>query len=220
MRAAEGASRPGPKAVIEGVQFVRRHPVLRSVLLIDLNATIFGMPRALFPALAATRFGGGAQTVGLLYAALAIGGIGSAALSGTLSHIRRQGLAIALAITVWGGAIAGFALTTWLPLAVFLLACAGAADVVNGVFRTTILQVETPDALQGRVSALGLVVGAGGPQLGDVESGTIAAVTTPVIAAVSGGLACLAGVALIVLSMPAFLRYIPRQQDAAMGAEE
>lgn len=80
-----------------------------------------------------------------------------------------------LAIAIWGAAIACFGLTRLLWLAIVLLAIAGAADVINGVFRTSILQVNTPDALQGRVSSVGYVVGIGGPRLVDVEAGVVAA---------------------------------------------
>lgn len=217
---ARGGAPAGLAAVAEGLRFVRHQPVLATVLLVDLNGTIFGMPFALFPALAATHFGGGAKTVGLLYAAPAIGGLLLGALSGPLSHIRRQGLAVLVAIGVWGMAIAGFGLTGWLWLAVPLLAVAGAADVVNGVFRSTILQVNTPDALQGRVSSVGYVVGAGGPSLGDVEAGVVAAATSPVISAVSGGLACLVGVVVLGLAVPALARYDARKpRDASTGID-
>jgi len=216
---AGGGAPSGLAAVAEGLRFVRHQPVLAMVLLVDLNGTIFGMPFALFPALAATHFGGGARTVGLLYAAPAIGGLLLGTFSGPLSHIRRQGLAVLLAVGVWGVAITGFGLTSWLWLAVILLAVAGAADVVNGVFRSTILQVNTPDALQGRVSSVGYVVGAGGPSLGDVEAGTVAAATSPVISAVTGGLACVVGVVVLGLAVPAFARYdATRSQDASSGA--
>src|SRR5262249_17375103 len=119
-----GGAPLGVRTVLAGLRFVRRQPIIATALLVDLNATIFGMPFALFPALAATHFGGGPQTVGLLYAAPALGGLTAATCSGPLAHIRHQGRAV-------------------------LLAIAGGADVVNGVFRTTILQVNTPDALQG-----------------------------------------------------------------------
>jgi hypothetical protein len=131
----------------------------------------------------------------------------AAAFSGPLSHVRRQGFAVLVAIAVWGAAIAGFGLMSLLWAAVVLLAVAGAADVVNGVFRSTILQVNTPDALRGRVSGVGFVVGAGGPRLGDVEAGAVAAITSPVISAVSGGLACVLGVVLLGLAVPALARY-------------
>jgi len=206
-----GGAPPGLRAVVEGLRFVRHQPVIARSLLVDLNATIFGMPFALFPALAATRFGGGAQTVGLLYAAPAIGGLIASGCSGPLSHVHRQGRAILIAIAVWGAAIAGFGATKALWLGVLLLAVAGAADVVNGVFRTTIIQVNTPDALQGRVNSVGFVVGAGGPRLGDVESGVVASLTSPAFSAVSGGLASVIGVVLLGLSGPAFARYDIRQ---------
>lgn len=217
---AGGRAPAGIGAVAEGLRFVRHQPVLAMVLLVDLNGTIFGMPFALFPALAATHFGGGAKTVGLLYAAPAIGGLLLGAVSGPLSHIRRQGLAVLVAIGVWGMAITGFGLTSWLWLAVILLAVAGAADVVNGVFRSTILQVNTPDALQGRVSSVGYVVGAGGPSLGDVEAGTVAAVTSPVFSAVSGGLACVAGVILLGLAVPDLARYDAHKARNASSGDE
>jgi len=217
---ARSAISSGLAAVAEGLRFVRHQPVLAMVLLVDLNGTIFGMPFALFPALAAIHFGGGARTVGLLYAAPAIGGLLLSAVSGPLSQVRRQGLAVLLAVGVWGMAITGFGLTSWLWLAVILLAVAGAADVVNGVFRSTILQVNTPDALQGRVSSVGYVVGAGGPSLGDVEAGAVAAATSPVISAVSGGLACLVGVVLLGLAGPDLARYDARKpRDASAGVD-
>jgi MFS family permease len=207
MPAEAGMPAPGPRAVAEGLRFVRHQPVLAMALLVDLDATVFGMPMSLFPALALTHFGGGTQAVGLLYAAPAMGGIVSATFSGTLVHVRRQGLAVLLAVGVWGAAIAGFGLTHALWMAVVLLAVAGAADVVNGVFRNTILQVNTPDALMGRVSGVGFVVGEGGPRLGNLEAGLVAAFTSPVVSAVSGGLACLAGVVVLGLAAPAFARY-------------
>ena len=206
----DGGAPPGLRAVAEGLRFVRHQPVIAKVLLVDLNATIFGMPFALFPALAATRFGGGAQTVGLLYAAPAIGGVLASGCSGPLSHLHHQGRAVLIAVAIWGAAIAGFGATRVLWLGVTLLAVAGAADVVNGVFRTTIIQVNTPDALQGRVNSVGFVVGGGGPRLGDVESGVVASLASPVFSAVSGGLICVAGVALLALTSPAFTRYDAR----------
>jgi len=207
----DGGTTPGLRAVVEGLQFVRRHPIIATVLLVDLNATIFGMPFALFPALAATRFGGGPQAVGLLYAAPAIGGLIVSTCSGSLSHIHHQGRAVLIALAVWGAAIAGFGATHLLWLGVILLAVAGGADVVNGVFRTTIIQVNTPDALQGRVNSVGFVVGAGGPRLGDVESGVVASLTSPVFSAVSGGLASVVGVVLLGLIRPAFAHYDARK---------
>jgi hypothetical protein len=140
-----------------------------------------------------------------------MGGLVAGAFSGPLSHLRRQGLAVLIAVALWGAATAGFALTSQVWLAAALLAVAGAADMVSGVFRATMLQVNTPDPLLGRVNGIGFVVGAGVPRLGDVESGVVAALTTPVFSAVSGGVACVAGVLVLAWAVPAFVRYEARR---------
>ena len=106
-----GGAAPGLAAVAEGFRWVRHQPVIAMIFLVDLNAMIFGMPRAVFPALAATHFGGGSRTVGLLYAAPAIGGLLGAAFSGPLAHVRRQGMAVLMSVTIWGASIAGFSVS-------------------------------------------------------------------------------------------------------------
>lgn len=217
--AMERVATGGLRMVAEGLRFVAHTPVVASALLVDLNATIFGMPFALFPALVATHFGGGARTIGLLYAAPALGGLICAAVSGSLAHIHRQGLAVLVAVAVWGAAIAGFGFSRAVPLAVLCLAVAGGADVVNGVFRGTILQSNTPDSLQGRVGSVGFIVGAGGPRVGDIEAGVVAAWTSPVTSAVSGGLISLAGAAALALALPAFIRYRATSEHAETSAQ-
>ncbi|HEY8728497.1 MAG TPA: MFS transporter, partial [Acidothermaceae bacterium] len=202
-----GGARPGLAAVAEGLRWVRHQPVIAMIFLVDLNAMIFGMPRALFPALAATHFGGGSRTVGLLFAAPAIGGLLGAAFSGPLTHVRRQGMAVLISVAIWGGSVAGFGSTRSLALAAVLLAVAGAADMVSAVFRQTILLQVVPDALLGRLSSLNFVVVAGGPRLGDLESGAVAAATNPVFSAISGGVACVVVVVLLGLAVPALARY-------------
>jgi hypothetical protein len=202
-----GGARPGLAAVVEGFRWVRHAPVVGMTFLVDLNAMIFGMPRALFPALAVTHFGGGSRTVGLLYAAPAIGGLLGGAVSGPLSRVRRQGKAVLAAIVVWGASVAGFGLSRSLLLGAALLAIAGAADMVSAVFRQTILLQSVPDSLLGRLSAVHFVVVAGGPRLGDLESGLVASATNPGFSAVSGGIACLVGVFALGLAGPALARY-------------
>ncbi len=202
-----GGAAPGVAAVAEGLRWVRHQPVIAMIFLVDLNAMIFGMPRAIFPALAATHFGGGSRTVGLLFAAPAIGGLLGAAFSGPLTHVSRQGMAVLVSVAIWGASIAGFSVSRSLVLGAVLLALAGAADMVSAVFRQTILLQNVPDALLGRLSAVNFVVVAGGPRLGDLEAGGVATLTTPVFSAVSGGLACLVGVVLLGLAVPALARY-------------
>ena len=202
-----GGTRAGVASVVDGLRYLRSRQVLLMTFLVDLNAMVFGMPRALFPALAATRFGGGSSVTGLLYAAPAVGALVGAVCGGWFGRIRRQGLAVLVAVAAWGAAIALFGLTRTLWLACVLLALAGAADMVSAVFRTTILQVATPDAMQGRLNGVFIVVVAGGPRLGDLEAGAVASLISPQFSVVSGGLVCIAGVVLLAALVPSFARY-------------
>ena len=167
---------------------------------------VFGMPRALFPALAATVFGGGATTVGLLYAAPGAGALVGALTTGWVGRVRRQGLAVICAVLVWGLAIAGFGLSHWLPLALALLAVAGWADVLSAVFRNTIIQFAGPDGMRGRLMGVQMAVVAGGPRLGDLEAGVVATAFGDTVSVVSGGLACVAGAFLVAWALPGFTR--------------
>ncbi|MFE9425815.1 MFS transporter [Kitasatospora sp. NPDC006697] len=203
---------PGTRAtVLDGLRFLREQPNLRTSFLADLAAMIFGLPRSLFPALAATKYGGHAGTVGLLVAAPAIGALAGALFSGWAGRIHRHGLAILASVASWGLSIAAFGLTLghlWLGL--LLLAVAGCSDTVSMVFRNTMLQVAAPDEMRGRLQGIFIVVVAGGPRLGDFESGTVAALTNPTLSVITGGLACVACILLLAARRPAFLRYDSR----------
>lgn len=213
--ASEHAPAPGFKSILEGFAFLRGRPMLQGSFLIDLNAMIFGMPKALFPAMAAM-MGGGPKTVGLLYAAPSAGSFVAMAASGWAGKIRRQGLAVTLAVLGWGGAITAFGFTRNIPVAVLCLAAAGFADAVSGIFRMAIVQEVTPDHLRGRLSGMEIAVYAGGPTLGDVEAGVVAGLTSVRFSVISGGVACLVGAAVVVLAIPTFLRY----DRTASGPEE
>ncbi|WP_436776793.1 MFS transporter [Yinghuangia sp. YIM S09857] len=194
-------------SVAEGFRFLRTRPNVRMTFLADIAAMVFGMPRALFPAIAASWYGGGSRTVGLLTAAPAIGAFAGALFSGWLGRVRYQGRAVILSIVAWGLAITAFGATNWLWLGVFFLAVAGCADTISGVFRNTILQVATPDELRGRLAGVFIVVVAGGPRLGDFESGSVAALSTERISVVSGGLACVVVVLALAARWRGFWRY-------------
>jgi hypothetical protein len=202
-----GGTKVSLGSIAEGFRFIRGSRVLQGTFLIDINAMVFGMPRALFPALGLGVFGGGAGTVGLLYAAPGTGALVGALTSGWVSRVQRQGLAVYVAVAAWGLAIVAFGLTTWLPLALVLLGLAGAADVASAVFRNTILQTSVPDALRGRLSSMHIAVVTGGPRLGDLEAGAVASLTTPRISVVSGGLACTVGVLGLAWALPSLRRY-------------
>src|SRR3954470_7968260 len=202
-----GGSRAGVASVLEGLRFLGPRKNLLMTFLVDINAMVFGMPRALFPAIGATWFHGGAGTVGLLAAAPSLGALIGAVTSGWASRIRRQGLAVLVSVVVWGGSIALFGFTRVLWVGLALLALAGAADMVSAIFRNTILQVATPDALRGRLQGVFIVVVTGGPRIGDVEAGSVAAVFGTQVSVVSGGLACMAGVGVLAALFPSFAKY-------------
>ncbi|MCP5029078.1 MAG: MFS transporter [Actinomycetia bacterium] len=204
---AGGGTKAGSKSVLEGLNYLRGRQALQGTFVVDINAMVFGMPRALFPELAATTFAGQAGAAGLLYAAPGAGGLVAAMTSGWVTRVRHQGRAVLWAVAAWGAAIAVFGMTSWFWLAFFCLAVAGAADVVSAVFRNTILQLSVPDRLRGRLSAVHIAVVTGGPRLGDAEAGAVAAVTSVRFSAISGGLACMAGVAVIGRLMPGLGRW-------------
>jgi len=209
MRPEGVPTRPGLRSVVDGLAFVGRSRVLTGVLLADISATLLAMPIALFPAINAERFGGSARTLGLLSAAVAAGGILGTVFSGPASRVRHQGLGVLVAGAVWGAALAGFGAVQGLALTLAFLALAGIADVTSVVLRSTIVQVATPDAYRGRVSSTEFVVGAAFPQLGNFRAGVVASWTSPNISATSGGVAAVAGAAVIALALPALVRYVP-----------
>jgi MFS family permease len=220
MRPQAGTPRASLRAVADGVRFIRRSQLLGGAFLADLSATVFGLPVALFPAINAERFHGDPRTLGLFLTAIGVGGLVSAGLSGPIRHISRQGLTMLGAVAIWGAAFAGFAVVSALWATLGLLAIAGAADTFTVVFRGSIIQANTPDELRGRVMAADYVVGAGGSQVGSLEAGALGSLTSPVISALSGGLATVAGAIVIGLALPAFTRYRQRAgAEAEAGAE-
>ncbi len=207
-----GAERPSVQSILDGFRYVRRRKVLLGIFVVDTNAMIFGMPRALFPALA-DRLGGGAGFLGLLYAAPFAGALVASLVSGWLSEVRRQGLAVCLAAAAWGVAIAfvGFAEATWFAL--IFLAVAGAADFISAVLRSNILLTATPDAMRGRLSGIELAQVAGAPELGNVEAGIVASLTSVRASIVSGGILSVVGTVVVAAAIPALVRYDARRPD-------
>jgi len=208
------AERPSLRSIAEGFRYVRRQPVVLGFMLVDVNAMVFGMPMALFPAIATHKYGN-ASLVGYLYAAPYAGALVSSIVSGWIPHVRRQGLAVVIAASAWGVAIAafGFADTLWLGLV--LLALAGAADDISAIFRSTIMLSATPEALRGRLTGIEFMQVASAPTLGNVEAGVVASLTSLRFSIVSGGLACVAGSLLVALAFPALLRYDAKRDKLA-----
>jgi MFS family permease len=205
----EGGGQPASLAsLVGGIRYVRTSQPLAGVFVIDLGAMVFGLPRALFPALAVTLYGGGAATVGYLNAAPGVGALVGSLLTGHVGRVRRVGRAVVICVAAWGAAITGFGLVPWLPAALALLALAGAADVISAVFRMVIVQQVTPDAMQGRVNSLIFAGIQGGPRLGDAEAGAAAALAGPQFAAWSGGLLSVVTAMATCWVLPGIWRYV------------
>jgi MFS family permease len=210
----EDAARPSLRSIAEGFRYVRTQPVVLGFMLVDVNAMVFGMPMALFPAIATHTYGN-PHLVGYLYAAPYAGALASSLASGWIPHVRRQGLAVAVAASIWGLAIAafGFADTFWVGL--LLLAIAGAADDVSAIFRSTIMLSATPENMRGRLTGIEFMQVASAPTLGNVESGVVASLTSLRFSVVSGGILCFGGTLVVAALFPALLRYDARRDRLA-----
>lgn len=199
-----GLRNPLP-ALVEGFAFLKGKPVLLSNFVVDLNGQIFGLPTALFPALATDVFRNGAAGLGLLYAAPGVGALVAALLTGWCGRLHRQGRVVIILVAVWGAAIAVFGLVThffWLGL--LLLAVAGAADTYTAVIRNTILQLIIPDRMRGRLSSASMMFTTAGPRLGNAEAGAVAQLTNVQFSVVSGDVLTVLGCAAIGLMIPMY----------------
>jgi MFS family permease len=210
---APDADRPSLQSILDGFRYVGRRKVLLGIFVVDTNAMVFGMPRALFPAFA-EKLGGGPGVLGLLYAAPFAGALVASLTSGWMMRVRRQGLGVCVAAAAWGAAIAlvGFAEATWFALV--FLAAAGAADFISAVLRSNILLTVTPDSMRGRLSGIELAQVAGAPEIGNVEAGIVASLTSVRASIVSGGLLTVAGTVAVAAAIPALVRYEARTPHA------
>ena len=205
------------RRIVEGFRYARSRPELIGTYLVDINAMFFGMPEALFPALA-VKFGG-AGALGWIYAAPAVGSLVATAASGWTRRVHRYGLAVLCAATAWGLAIIAFGLAHNLWIALLLLASAGGADMVSGIFRMALWNETIPDALRGRLAGIEQVSYSIGPALGNVESGSVASVFSVQTSIVSGGILCVLGSIVLGVALPRFRRYDARNAaPAAPGA--
>ena len=193
-------------AIGQGFQYVRRHAVVQAVYLVDLNAMVFGLPRALFPAVTKHVYHAGPEVLGLLYAAPGAGALLMAVFTGWMDQVRRRGRLVVLVVLTWGAAMALFGLVPVLGVGLVCLGVAGAMDVISTVLRSTILQTSITDDFRSRLSAIQMAVVTGGPRLGDLESGTVANFTSTEFSIVSGGVMCVLGVLALVRWRPTFWR--------------
>jgi len=194
------------RTIIDGFRYVTGTRVVLGVFLADTTAMIFGSPRALFPAFA-DDLGGSATAVGLLYAMPYLGALIASLASGWTSHVRRQGRWVNGMIVLWGASIAAFGLVPNVVLALAFLALAGAADTLSAIFRSVIVQQETPDAMRGRVGGIELAQVAATPLVGDFEAGLVASLTSVRTSIVSGGVMCIVAIVVLTALVPALDRY-------------
>ena len=202
------AERPSLRRVVEGLRYARSRQELIGTYLVDMVAMFFGMPIALFPAIAQGL--GGAKVLGLLYAAPAVGSFVFSATSGWTNRVHRHGIGVIVAATLWGIAIIGFGLSPVLWLALFFLALAGAADMMSGVFRSVIWNQTIPDSLRGRLASIEMLSYTSGPALGNFEAGVIASLFNVRVSVVSGGVLCVIGCVLCAVALPLFRAYDAR----------
>jgi len=214
---------PVGTAIAEGLRFVVGNRTVAGSFVIDINAMLFGMPRALFAVLSLTVYHAGATGTGLLYAAISAGGTLAVVTSGWVARARRLGRIVIGAVLLWGLAILGAGLVRSIAPAALFLVAAGWADGFSAVCRTTISQTLTPDALRGRMSAFYSLVVTSGPRLGDIESGLVAGLAGALNAVVIGGLGCIVGVGAVALAFPQLATYdadvaIANMQETGAGA--
>jgi MFS family permease len=215
MPAAPGAQRPSLRGIGEGIRYALSRQELIGTYTVDMVAMFFGMPMALFPALADRL--GGPSVLGLLYAAPAVGSLVASATSGWAARVHRHGLAIVVAASGWGLAIAAFGLAPSVPLALLFLGLAGAADMISGVFRQAVWNQTIPDRIRGRLAGIEVISYSTGPALSGLESGVVATLFSPIVSVVTGGVACVVGAVLLAAALPGFFRYDNRTPPAAIA---
>lgn len=203
-RPTQMEARPTLKSVVEGLHYAWRRKEILGTYLIDMNAMFFGMPTALFPAMAA-HFGAG--TVGFFYAAPSVGALLATLSSGWTKRVHRHGLFVAIAAALWGVSIIFFGFARNLYLALGCLALAGGFDMISGVFRMTMWNQTIPHYLRGRLAGLEMISYTSGPKLGDAEAGIVATLFSLRTSVVSGGILCVIGTAVISGLIPQFIRY-------------
>ncbi len=213
---------PVLRSLVEGVRYLGATRILLATMVLDFLAMFFGSPRALFPYYAERVFHVGPEGLGLLYASMGVGALLAAVASGWTAREKRPGVTILGAVVVWGLAIALFGVIdgNMFILACVLLAIASAADIVATILRGTMLQLIVPDALRGRLNSINLMFVAGGPYLGQFESGLVAGLWSPVAAVVSGGLACIVAVFAVGAWLPELVRYHATGDDGRPGRME
>jgi MFS family permease len=194
-------------AILEGLRFVRRTPLILSSMLLDFFATFFSSATALLPIYAKDILHVGATGYGWLYAAQAVGALFAGIHLSLTSTLRKQGPVLLISVCIYGLATILFGFSSLFWLSFLALALGGAADTVSMVIRNTIRQLNTPDHLRGRTVSVNMIFFMGGPQLGEMEAGTVASWLGARFSVISGGIGCLFAVAWVAWKWPFLWKY-------------
>ena len=198
-------------SIKQGFRYAFSRQELIGTYFVDFIAMVFGMPSALFPAIALAI--GGPSVLGMLYSALAVGALFVSFFSGLVSHVKYHGRAVALAAMGWGIAIICFGLSSSLWWMLFFLALAGACDAISGMFRMVMWNETIPNQLRGRLSGIEMISYLSGPKLGDTEAGLVASLFGVTISIISGGILCVIGVMICSYCLPKFWQYRSKIED-------
>ncbi len=213
---APDAEAPSLRTIVEGLRYAVSRQDLIGTYLVDMNAMFFGMPMALFPAIA--KGYGGPEILGLLYAAPSAGSIVVTLTSGWTARVHRHGRAVVFGAGAWGLGIIAFGLANTLWVAVGCLVVAGAMDSISGIFRSAMWNETIPDHLRGRLAGVEMISWSSGPLLGDAEAGLLAALAGVRASVITGGVACVAGTAVLAVALPRFWGYDSRAHPAGDDA--
>ena len=213
---APDAEAPSLRTIVEGLRYAVSRQDLIGTYLVDMNAMFFGMPMALFPAIA--KGYGGPEILGLLYAAPSAGSIVVTLTSGWTARVHRHGRAVVFGAGAWGLGIIAFGLANTLWVAVGCLVVAGAMDSISGIFRSAMWNETIPDHLRGRLAGVEMISWSSGPLLGDAEAGLLAALAGVRASVITGGVACVAGTAVLAVALPRFWGYDSRAHAAGDDA--
>ncbi len=205
---AADADRPNLDSIKKGFRYAMSRQELLGTYLIDINAMLFGMPIALFPAIAAM-YGG--ASVGFLFSAIAVGALVASLTSGWAKKVHRHGLAITLAAGLWGAAIIFFGLSENLYLALFFLGVAGFFDMISGIFRSTVWNQTVPNHFRGRLAGIEMISYLTGPMLGNAEAGIVAHYFSVKTSIISGGILTIIGTIILAVFLPKFIAYDGRE---------
>ena len=206
-RKSEHAKAVSWTSISEGIHFILNKPVILSTMLLDFVATFFASANTLMPIIARDILNVGVLEYGWLSAAQSVGAVSAALVISQIPELRRQGPIFLGSVVVFGAATVLFGLSSSFVLAWCALTVVGAADAVSTIIRNTIRQLQTPDHIRGRMTSINQMFFQGGPQLGEVEAGVVAQIFGAPFAIISGGIACVAGMFMIVRKWPMLLSY-------------